>query len=186
MLWSHVTRRRVRLSLAAIGAAWLVWATGRSARRVPVWRDNAVFNAHLMLDAPTTYFAAFAAGSIGKGPADRIAPRPPIDTRSISGRMTTAYSSASASPLRQQNRCDEAEPILERGLAVDTTTDIVRSQLIECQLTLHEWDAATQTAEDGLLRGHEQFRGELIRIRRAEAAADSAPVTARRGAAGGG
>ncbi len=185
-LWSRVSRRRVRLALAAVGAAWLVWATARSARRVPVWHDNAGFNARLMVDAPTTYFAAFAAGvywqGIGRPDQAEAAYRRAIDLWPHDNGIFIRLGQL----LRQQNRCDEAVPILTQGLAADTTTDIVRSQLIECQLTLHQWNAATQTAADGIRRGHEQFRGELDRIRRAEAAADSAPGSARRGAAGGG
>ncbi len=181
----RVSGRPIRLALGTAAAAWLAWATVRSARRVPVWHDDAVFSAQLTRDAPTTYFAALAAGVYWQS-ADQAV------------RAEAAYRRALAlwphdvdmyirlgQLLRTQNRCDEAVPILTRGLAVDTTTDIVRSQLIECQLALHQWRAATQTAQDGIARGHPEFGRDLERIRRAEAADDSVPATVRRGAAGG-
>ncbi len=180
---SRVTAPRVRFVLAGAGALWLAWATIRSARRVPVWHDDDVFADRLERDAPTTYFAALAAGihwqSAGQPARAEAAYRHAIDLWPHDNSMFIRLGQL----LRSQNRCADAEPILVQGLGVDTTTDIVRSQLLECQLALRQWSAAERTAEDGVARGDDQFRVELERIRRA-AAADSV-ARAKRAPAGG-
>ena len=178
--------RWVTGSIVAMAGAWALWAAARSARRVPVWHDDDGFFTQLTTDAPTTYLAALSAGGYWKtSHRDHRAELALRESIRLWPGSSEAYIEL-GQLLRTGGRCGDAVPVLEQGLRIDTQTSMVRAMLVECQITLHEWDAATATAEAGIAQGHPEFRGELDRIRRAETAADGAPATARRGVAGGG
>jgi protein O-mannosyl-transferase len=168
--------RRLQAAVAALVVLWSGWAMVRSAMRVGVWHDNRTFFTQLPHNGAHTYLAALIAGvhweTAGSPDLAEANYRQAMALWQHDPAVFIRYGQL----LRVHHRCDEAEPILQRGLDVDNTTAIVRAELVECQITLKHWDAAERTAREGIALGHPEFERELQRVQRAQRQAAAGSV----------
>jgi hypothetical protein len=161
--------------LAAAVVAWGVMLTARSATRVSTWRTQEGFYADLTIDGSRAYRSWMAAAKYWDDVHDQ--PRAIADLRHALELWPHDYQvfERLGQMLRQDGRCGEAIPVFTTGLREDpsATSTPLRARLIECLISERHWDAAEQTANDGVALGHEEFRGQLARVRRLRHATDS-------------
>lgn len=156
--------RRLATGLGMATAAVLLAAAVRSGLRQPAWQDSLSILSQTVQDAPDTYRAHLVLGKEhlhrgNRGLAERAFARAGelwgLDPRPFEelGQL-----------LRARGACDEAIPVLRRGVAADSTADTARSRLVECLIAERRWDEAEAEVGRGLAQGVEAYRHALERI----------------------
>jgi hypothetical protein len=179
-----ITKGSHRRSLLVSAAALVLVVLGavRSWSRQAVWRDNPTLFRQTIIDAPTSYRSYFVAGK------DLQRRRKYDDAATMYQHAADLYGEDRqvfeewGQVLRSEGRCDEAVPVLERGVRVAPTATLARSRLMECLITLKRYSEAERVAQEGVRLGGEEFKQGITRVIRVrDSLASSAPAPRARG-----
>ncbi len=133
-------------------------------QRQGVWQTQEGFFERLVRDGPTTYRAHLVASRYYYGeqrwPDAEAAARRALDLHGADPQVHEHLGQV----LRVRERCDEALPILDAGLRLDSTRTTLRSRLIECALAQGDTGRARSAAEAAVRSGQSEFRGTLDRL----------------------
>lgn len=150
----------------AFGAAAVVLCllgAGRSARRLPVWRDNTTLFRTTLTDAPLSYLAW------RNWAGDLVLAERPEDARAayahslaLYDRDPTVYDDL-ASFERRGGHCDRAIPYFRAALAIDSKRYMTTSRLIGCLTAVRDFDAARLLARRAMGDGRKEF-GTLLQL----------------------
>jgi len=147
------------LLLAVVAAGVL-----HSARRQPAWRDTLTILERTAQDAPASYRAFLVLGKERLHQGDH-------GGAAAAFRQSTALHRGDPRPfeelgqlLRRDGRCGEAIPVLQAGVAADSTSDVARSRLIECLIVERQWEEATREIDRGLAQGIVTYQRALERV----------------------
>lgn len=158
------TPHSTRLAFAAIMAGLVVAGGIASARRQPLWRDTLTILEQTTRDAPRSYRAFSAYGRelqwVGRAEEAEEAYRRAVALWDRDPRPFEELGQL----LRVRGACDEAIPVLQRGLLADSTSDLARSRLVECLIVERRWDEAEREIERGLGQGVEAYRLATPRV----------------------
>lgn len=169
---------RVRQPVVRYGAAvavLVVVALGawRSATRAPVWRDNQTLFTTGVLDAPHSYRAWRMLGLHMHGEGRWDAAEAALRRSLAEWSHDPSVHEGLGLTLVQAGHCDQAVPVLRRGLELDSVRPFGRARLYFCQVKLGDWANARLTAQGGVAVGDSSFAPLL---RRADSAlADRTP-----------
>jgi len=169
----------------SIATAGLVVATAvlvalgaiRSWQRQPIWRDNDTLFAQTIIDNPNGYrsYYVYARELFGRGWWATSSFNPNYErAKPLYRRAAELYGGDRrvfedwGFILRSEGRCDQAVPILERGVSAEPAETLARSRLFECLLTLGRYDEARVVAEAGVAAGASEFEASVERARRLE------------------
>jgi hypothetical protein len=161
--WLPHEPRLVRRIATAVVLLLCCAGIARSARRLPVWRDNTTLFGTTIVDAPRSYWAwrNWAGDLVLTGhPAEARA----AYERSLGlyDRDPTVYDDL-ASFERRGGRCDLAIPHFRASLAIDSTRYMTTSRLIGCLTAVGDFDAARVLARSAMAAGRKEF-GALLQL----------------------
>ncbi|MGE0554767.1 MAG: tetratricopeptide repeat protein [Gemmatimonadales bacterium] len=175
-------RRAAPVGVAVATAALVTLGAIRSWQRQPVWRDNDTLFAQTIVDSPNGYrsYYVYARELFGRGWWATSAFNPNYErAKSLYRRAAELYGGDRrvfedwGFILRAEGRCEQAVPVLERGVAAEPAETLARSRLFECLLTLGRYRDARVVAEAGVAAGAAEFEASAERARRLELGADA-------------
>ncbi len=165
----------VQLGWGALLVGLIILGVGRSATRLPAWRDNRVLFSRTVRDAPESYWAwRNYAG-------DLVLRDQPDSARTAYERSLALFDRDPnvvddfAGLERREGRCERSVPLLRRALALDPGRDLTAARLVGCLVTLGAYDSARMEARLRLRRGREEFRSLLLMVDSVERARQLTP-----------
>lgn len=167
---AHVRLRPLRWLLFAGLGAIVVAGAARSVQRAGIWRSNEAVFTQGVSDAPRSYRAWRMLGIHFHG-AQRWEAAEVALRRSLTlwDRDPSVYEALGLT-LVQLDACDKAIPVLERGIAVDSSRVFARARLFFCQTKLERWVDARRTGLAGIAAGDSSYGPHLKRVDSALAA----------------
>lgn len=149
--WLARWRAASAAGFVAVGAL-LALGCLRSAQRGPVWHDNRTLYRD-MFEHESSYRGSRLYGVYltehGEPKEGEIALR---HAAALFARDPEVYEGLGQA-LRQQGRCAEAVPVLERALALDPDRAKARGRLFTCLEAIHDTAKARAVGEEGIARG---------------------------------
>lgn len=156
-----------RLTPVLVAGALLLTAAGtaRSYSRQAVWHDNLTLFAQTIIDGPRSYrgFQVYAREFEHRGRPELAAAmfERAADLYQGDPRVFEDWGQIH----RAAANCETAATIFARGLADSPEATVLRSRLFECLMTMGQYPAALETAEQGIALGMDEFAGAAIRAR---------------------
>jgi hypothetical protein len=152
-----------RLGFGAVAIGFLLLGIGRSALRLPVWRDNTTLFRSTVADAPKSYWAwRNWAGDLVLTGHNEEALAAYQHSLALYDRDPTVYDDL-ASFERRGGHCELAIPHFQAALAIDSTRYMTTSRLIGCLTIVGDFDAARRLARRAIGAGREEF-GTLLQL----------------------
>ncbi|MEZ4586235.1 MAG: tetratricopeptide repeat protein [Gemmatimonadales bacterium] len=180
-------RRAATAGLAVATATLAALGAVRSWERQPIWRDNDTLFAQTIVDSPNGYrsYYVYARELFGRGWWASSAFNPNYErAKGLYRRAAELYGGDRrvfedwGFILRAEGRCEQAVPVLERGVAAEPGETLARSRLFECLLTLGRHRDARVVAEAGVAEGASEFEASAERARRLEQESEAPGVAA--------
>lgn len=167
LAWSRLASPAGRTAVLALATAIVLAAGVRSARRAPVWKDNATLFSQVEREAPRNY-RAHRTRALYLDRAGRLDEAAGEYRQSIAlwGHDPKVYEDL-AILLDRKGDDRAAIAVLQDGLAQQADAPAMRSKLFFLQAAQGDWAAARATAAGGVALGDTMFAGL---VRRADSA----------------
>lgn len=161
---------------AVVAVIWGSMLAVRSVRRVPTWQSQESFFTAITIDGERAYrgwkVAAEYWDDRGNRPLAIEQLKHSIDLwphdYEVAEKLGQIY--------RQDGHCDMAIPVFRAGLAEDSSATSLRAKLVECLITVKDFDGAEKIADAGVALGYDEFKPMQVRVKKVRATSSEPPL----------